>query len=476
MMNWRGKSVLVMATILCATPAHAQIADQRASVDSGPSLTGAWVGRVVLVADTTPITLRVQSLNPAVYGGYVELPAMGLFENAGMRIQQIGDSITIAVRAISAVFVGRRVSQDTIRGRWYHAGATTALTLVRVSRDYAREARPQEPAPPFPYEEDEFRAESRIDSAVIAGALTVPHGDGPFPAVVLIGGTGLQDRDGTAMGHRPFRVIADYLGRRGIAVLRLDERGIGDSGGSSGEISGETIARDVQTALEQVARDKRIDTAKLGIIGHSEGGLIAATIAQRSRLPKYLVLLATPGISMRDLYHHQTKTRLAAAGMDSTRLPGLTAFTDSIYVIVSSADTAEMRTRLRALFANSAFADVLALTMPGRADQSIHLLQVPATRWTARQNPEQLLGRLHMPVLALIGANDPLVPAAPNIAAINRIMRKAGNNAADVRQLPGLTHMFVAGELGGIFDYGMQPETFAPVALEVIADWILKLR
>ena len=252
----------------------------------------------------------------------------------------------------------------------------------------------------------------------LAGELTIPEGSGPFPAVILISGSGAQDRDETLMGHKPFFVLADALSRRGIAVLRVDDRGVGGSTGSTMQATMEDSAGDVIAGLEFLKGRREIDKTKLGLIGHSEGGVIAPIVATKSMDVAFIVLMAGTG------------------------LPG-----DQIITL---------QTRLIA-------------KSTGANDDEI---KSPWLQYFLRHDPRPVLEKVKCPVLALVGEKDLQVPPKENLAAIETALKQGGNTVSTVKELPGLNHLFQNAKTGGIGEYSEIEETIAPSALTLIGDWI----
>jgi uncharacterized protein len=336
--------------------------------------------------------------------------------------------------------------------------------------------RPQEPLRPLPYVERQVTFRSPAAGIRLAGTLALPAGGGPHPAVVLVAGTGPQDRDATVAGHRPFLVLADHLVRHGIAVLRFDERGVGASGGSHASASTPDFAQDAAAAVAWLATQRDIDGARIGVIGHSEGGMVAPMVASQSARVAFLVLLAAPGLPMREIGVRQAAAVARAEGAAAADVAARVQLSSSILALFRDdlpPDVLQARARpvLEAGFAG------IGLDAAGRQREVERALAHYASPWAQfalRHDPAPVLRSVRVPVLALNGGLDVQIEAGPNLAAIAAALRDGGNARVTVRELPGLNHYFQTARTGGISEYGRIPETFAPAALTAISDWVLR--
>jgi pimeloyl-ACP methyl ester carboxylesterase len=225
----------------------------------------------------------------------LDSPDQGAFGIPATDVATAGDSLTVTFANIGGGYVGaRNAAGDTLSGTWSQGGQAFPLVLTRGPGEQVN--RPQEPEPPFPYVSEDVTFASSDGRVVLAGTLTLPDGAGPHPAAVLVSGSGPQNRDEEVFGHRPFLVLADYLARRGVAVLRYDDRGFGESTGDFTTATSENFARDAEAGLRYLLTRNEINPAALGIIGHSEGGLVAQVVASRSSNVAWIVMLAGPGV------------------------------------------------------------------------------------------------------------------------------------------------------------------------------------
>ncbi|HVH99831.1 MAG TPA: alpha/beta fold hydrolase [Enhygromyxa sp.] len=337
--------------------------------------------------------------------------------------------------------------------------------------------RPQTPKPPFPYTEEEVRYPNATGGIEIGGTLTLPSGAGPHPAVLLITGSGPQDRDETLFGHKPFAVIADRLTRDGIAVLRVDDRGVGKTTGDPATATIEDHATDVEAGLAFLAARSDIDGKRIGLIGHSEGGVIAPMVAARSSQVAFIVSLAGPGVSGAALNPMQVRALLEAGGGAKEVIDEIVAGqTELMALLVADAPEEQLAEAVKKL------ALVAVKLQPGAkpddldaakavAREMVPLLS-PWFRSWAKTDPAVHLAKLEIPILVMIGDKDLQVPADPNLAAIDAAL--AGKANVRTEKLPGLNHLFQTAKIGTMEEYVTLSETFAPAALDMLAQWVVE--
>jgi hypothetical protein len=452
------------------------IAVQPLAAQQSP-LVGGWGGALEVQALRLRLTLTVADSAGTLQARWVSVDQGGAAFPATVTVN--GDSATFTAAAIGARYRAVLVGRDTLRGEWMQGTGSLPLTLVRGADRQMVLRRPQHPHPPFPYRTQEVTVQS-VPGVTLAGTLTLPQGDGPHPAVVLVSGSGPQDRDETILGHKPFLVIADYLTRRGIAVLRLDDRGIGRSTGSFAAATSDDFARDAEAAVKWLRARPEIADDQVGIVGHSEGGLIAPLVASRTPEVGFLVLLAGPGIPASELLVMQGALISRAGGDTEQEIERTGALQrDMFTAIASMADSAVLRDTMQAIvrrFQASLTPEERA--QPDASDATmtaaINTLIAPWYRWFLRYDPAPALRATRVPVLALNGALDLQVPADENLAAIERELRAGGNRDVTVAKLAGLNHLFQTARTGAPSEYAEIEETFSPDALQRIAEWILQ--
>ena len=381
-----------------------------------------------------------------------------------------GTSVQIRIPAVSARF-DAEIAGDTMSGTWFQSGSEVTVTLERQSEPVVI-ARPQEPVPPFPYESMDVRFDNGDVS--LAGTLVIPEGDGPFPAVVLTSGSGAQDRDETLLGHKPFLVLADAFARSGIASLRFDDRGVGGSTGDPIGATSAELATDTAAAVEFLDADPR--TGSIGLVGHSEGGIIGPMVAAESATVEYSVLLAGPALPGSDVLIRQTEDLMRAEGSPEADIEWQIGWRSEIIKVSASdgsnEDAAEqIRTIASTALANPP-ADVTIPLDPSLAEEFVTAFTDPWMRYFLAYDPAPALEALDIPVLALIGSLDVQVSAEENIPALESAL--AGNAAATVSELDGLNHLFQTAKTGAVSEYSTIEETFAPWAIDIITAWILE--
>jgi uncharacterized protein len=346
-------------------------------------------------------------------------------------------------------------------------GVGLPLVLKRVDK-IATLNRPQTPKPPFPYDAVEVSYENKLGK--LAGTLTIPHGTGPFPAAILITGSGPENRDEEVFGHKPFLVIADYLSRRGIAVLRLDDRGVGGSAGSSPHETISEMATDVLSGVDFLKARPEINAKKIGVIGHSEGGIVGPIAASRSSDIAFVVMLAGPGVTGEQIMYLQAELMAKASGATDTAVAQNRRLQELLFNAARSDQ--DEKTVLETFRADWQKAHGSA---PGATLESqLKSVLVPEIRSFAFYDPAESLRKLKVPVLALNGSRDLQVPPGQNLPAIKAALTAGGDKDFETIELPGLNHLFQTCQKCTPAEYGTLEETFSPKALEIMGDWLAR--
>jgi hypothetical protein len=390
-------------------------------------------------------------------------------------VRRDGDAVSLEMTAFDASFAGN-LSADgkRIEGRWIQSGSGAPITFERRDPAAARSApkRPQTPAKPYPYREVEASYDNPAATGVkLAGTLTVPSGVGPFPAALLISGSGGQHRDGSLFGHKPFLVLADHLTRNGIAVLRSDDRGVGQSTGTREGATSADFATDVAAGLAWLRTRPEIDPARVGLIGASEGGIIAPMIAADDPGVAFVVLLAAPAGKGDLLWFSQQQSIARSMGANQTDLDKQENINRAVIAALRNApDTATAKSRLRNVLAALPASERPA---PAAADELLKRMSDPWMLWFLNYDSAPALARVRVPILALNGSKDMQVDAKANLAAIRSAA--AGNLDFTAVELPGLNHLFQTASSGAVGEYADIEETFAPDALRLISEWIMAL-
>jgi uncharacterized protein len=361
-------------------------------------------------------------------------------------------------------------AKNAITGVWSQPELKQKLDFKRSDQPLELR-RPQNPSKPYPYREEEISFSNAAANVTLAGTLTLPKGPGPFAAAILIAGSGPHDRDESLDNHKPFLVLSDFLTRRGIAVLRYDKRGIGKSTGSADKATTLDLTSDAESAIAYLKSRKDIDPGKIGLIGHSEGAIIAPSIAARSQDIPWIILLAAPATNGEDTLLNQSELISRAAGLSDVDVLTSLNFDKQAYSLVrEEKDPIILMAKLQAQVKQSG----LDAQLPVAAlEPQLRLMTSPWFRYFLDYDPMPNLRNVKCPVLALYGEKDLQVPPKINLRLLKKALADAGNTQADTRELPELNHLFQHAFSGSPAEYPAIEETFSPVALKIIADWLL---
>lgn len=366
------------------------------------------------------------------------------------------------------------LENDTIESEFRQRGGKFLLHLKRVDKMPVLN-RPQEPKRPFPYNEEEVEYENKKVGIKLAATLTFPKSDSPLPAVILITGSGQQDRNEEGFGHKPFLVLADYLTRQGIAVLRADDRGIGGSTGNFDQSTSGDFTDDAIAGVEYLKSRKEINPKQIGLIGHSEGGMIAQIAAYRSSDVAFIVMMAGPGIGFDEMVIFQVLEQLRLEGTSEEDIALQRLWRRSLYSLFKqNLDSTAIANKMRELHTGLSEEDQKRLNWPkGRLEFEIKRSLSPWWHFALAHDPSATLMRVKCPVLAINGDKDKQNPSKRNLPAIEMALKSGGNKNFLVKELPGLNHLFQTAETGSEYEYGRIEETISPDALNLIASWIL---
>ena len=402
----------------------------------------------------------------------LDSPDMGISGLPAVKVSQKVNVFHFEIPVVDGVYEGTiNPTKSVITGTWTQGGITRNLKFQR-SDQLLELVRPQNPVKPYPYREEQVTFANPKAQVSLAATLTLPPGAGPFPAAMLIAGSGPQDRDETVAGHRPFLVLADHLTRKGVAVLRYDKRGTGKSTGNFDQATTEDFASDAAAALGYLKSRKEIDPGKIGLIGHSEGGIIAPMMATRSSDIAWMVLLAAPGLKGEDVMLLQSQLILKAAGFDDDRIANARNFNRQSYDLArKEKDPEALEAKLTDLVDSTGMSTTLP---PTTLKPQARMMTSPWFRFFLDYDPVPALKKARCPVLALNGDKDLQMAPKENLAQIQKALQEGGNNDFQTKELPGLNHLFQHALTGSPTEYGGIEETLAPEALDTVSDWILK--
>lgn len=456
------------------------------TIQADKKIEGSWLGTLEVPGGKLRVVANVTRKPDGTLTALMDSPDQGAKGIPISKIALRGDVFTLEVAAVGASFEGK-LSADgkEIVGTFKQGGGELPLTLRHV--DKAPEVapapklnRPQEPKPPYPYKEREVAYDNTAGGVKLAGTLTIPQGKGPFPAVLLITGSGAQNRNEELMGHKPFLLIADYLTRRGIAVLRVDDRGIGGSTGSVDQSTTNDFVGDVLTGVAFLKKQPEIDPKKIGLIGHSEGGLIAPIAASRSTDVAFIVMMAGTGLTGEEILYLQGALIAKAAGAPEAALADQLKGQKALFSIIKQEKDNAVAEKKITAYREEELSKLpeeerkKAATMDAQFKAGIRATMSPWFRYFLTLDPRPSLRKVTCPVLAINGANDLQVPPKENLPEIEAALKAAGNKDYTVKLLPGLNHLFQTSATGAPSDYAKIEETISPSALQIMGDWIMK--
>ncbi len=469
---------LVVALVLMGQFLIAQKANAK-EVDLG----GVWEGKLAVSGIELRIVFNVEATSEG-YEATMDSPDQGAQGIPVSAVKIVDDQIIFEIAAAAASFEGTmNATNQEIDGVWKQGGVTFPLKVEKQAGPVVIN-RPQEPKKPYPYKEEEVTYENEIDGITLAGTLTIPEGQGPYPAVLLITGSGAQDRDESLMGHKPFLVIADYLTRHGIAVLRVDDRGVGGSTGNITTATSADFVKDVLAGIEFLKSHPEIRKDQIGLIGHSEGGMIAPMVENQSDDVAFIVLMAAPGIPIDELMLLQLEDVNRAAGVSEDDIREALVYQKELIKIANEAKddqqgAAELRQKLEEILNLSSEEEKQAVidswgSLEAYVENNVATFLTPWYRYFLAFDPVPILSKVTCPVLAINGSKDVQVAAKPNLESIEKSLKAAGNQDVTIKEYPNLNHLFQTADTGSPTEYGIIEETITPVVLEDMAQWILQ--
>jgi fermentation-respiration switch protein FrsA (DUF1100 family) len=366
-----------------------------------------------------------------------------------------------------------------ILGTFKQGSLELPLNLSRneVQKEIAK--KPQEPTKPYPYYTEEVTFQNTKANISLSGTLSLPKKEGTYPVVVLISGSGPQNRDEELLGHKPFLVIADYLTRNGIGVLRYDDRGVGKSTGEFQTATSADFATDVESAIAYLKTRSEVSTKKIGLIGHSEGGLIAPMVAAGSKDVNYIILMAGTGLRGDKLLLLQQELIAKASGVPAEQIKKTVATNAKLFErVIKAGDEQTLKSDLANLINESMKEDSSTSLPKGMTKEAYVSAQVgqitsPWIQYFLKHDPANVLEKVKCPVLAINGEKDLQVPAKENLSAIEKALKKGGNKKVTIKQFPNLNHLFQESKTGLPNEYAQIEQTFSPAVLDEMTRWIV---
>ncbi len=433
------------------------------ALQSQAQIEGYWKGQIDLGGQQLEMAFNIKAAENG-YSATLDVPAQGAFDVPVDKTVFQDNHLQLTLSAMGASYSGT-LKGEAIEGEFTQHGMAFPLNLAKGEKE-AKKARPQDPQPPFNYRAEEVTFTNKKEGNTLAGTLTIPEGDGPFPAVVLVSGSGQQNRDEELMNHRPFWVVADYLSRRGVAVLRYDDRGMG---GSTGEVLNATsmdFSYDAEAAFDYLLNRKEINVSQVGILGHSEGGIINFMVAERRPEVAFLVSLAGPAVNGVEVLKEQQAAILRAQGMteEMVQFSG-NANAQMFDIIEASSSREEADSLLRQLLKGWGYNEELT-------EQTVGQMASPWMYYFLKYDPTDAIVKTNCPALLLNGSKDLQVLASQNLPAYERIIAEHGKTNLTLREMPDLNHLFQHCETGSPTEYVEIEETISPEVLELIVEFV----
>ena len=444
---------------------------------NGQEITGQWNGALKIQGTQLRIVFNITG-NDKGYSSTMDSPDQGA-KGIPVTVTTFVDSkLKLEMPNLRIEYTGE-LKENVITGTFKQNGMEFPMNLSKEKIEKQIVKRSQNPVQPYPYYSEEVTFPNVKAGITLAGTLTMPGKEGKYPAVILITGSGPQNRDEELLGHKPFLVLSDYLTRQGIAVLRYDDRGVGQSKGDFKSATTVDFASDVESAIAYLKTRAEILPKKIGLVGHSEGGIIAPMVAAGTKDVNFIVLLAGTGIRGDKLLLLQQELVAKAAGVPETEIQKSREInTKAFEIVIKSVNTDTLKADLRRFLAKTMknspdYAKPKRMTDDDFISLQVNQITSPWMLYFIKYDPAGALVKVKCPVLAVNGEKDLQVPSKVNLPAIENALKKGGNKQVTSKEFPGLNHLFQECKTGSPTEYAEIDQTFSPVALDFIAKWIL---
>jgi uncharacterized protein len=460
------------------------------------NITGTWEGSLNVQGNQIPIVFHISKDSANKLIASFDSPSQHAFNLPCSEVILKDDSVNLIMPIIKGKYTGL-LSKDNkqVDGFWFQGPGSLPLSITKTSETAVvkEHKRPQTPKPPFPYNSDDVVYMNADKSLQYGATLTYPKTDSinlsanakTYPAVLLITGSGQQDRDENLFDHKPFAIIADYLTRNGFAVLRVDDQGIGKSTGNFGQATTADFAKDVEASLDFLEKQSMVNKEKIGLIGHSEGGMIAPMVADERKEIEFIVLLAGPGIPIIDLMQQQMEAVSLSEGSSPAEAKAGGQLMHIVWEeAVKNEDSATTVKNIRMkidTWSKTLDTGTLAKIKKNNTSainsqiaQAMSLLNGKWYKYFISFNPQPYLQKLNCKVLALNGSKDVQVVAEPNLNGIRSSLKKSKSPEYEVIEIPGLNHLFQTCIKCSPSEYNDLEESFSPKALDIMGNWLQK--
>ncbi|MCH8545683.1 MAG: alpha/beta hydrolase [Cryomorphaceae bacterium] len=444
----------------------------------GQDFNGSWIGKLDVGTMEMRINIHISTSESGQLTGTFDSPDQGAFDLPFTSVTVTDDELTCINESMGITLTAAFIEDNDLEARWLQGGMAFPVSFQRAEGPIGREKKKQDPVPPFPYEES-FLFVVNEDGDTIHGTLTLPHDVKKAPLVILITGSGPQNRDSEILGHRPFLVLADYLSRRGIAVFRYDERGVGESGGNFETATSRDFAADAGLIIRTVANHKRIDNRRIGVYGHSEGAMVAAILNAEFINPNFLILAAGPGVPIPELLKRQTDDILRMQGTVRSKREDINSLNSDIYNFLLSSETLEAAS----VKINNYFNKLIEKADDQNDKESLQ--RIMETKKSMRDNvmtpwfhffikfdPDHYYSQINIPTLIINGKKDLQVWWEDNPTAIKRLISASGNEQVEMKIYDNINHLFQTSETGAPMEYAGNEETFNVDIMADIATFI----
>ena len=426
-------------------------------------VTGSWYGSLEVQGQKLRIVFHVEEEGES-FKSMMDSPDQGAKGIPMGNTTFTSDTLEISAPNLMMKFTGV-LKNEEIKGTFQQGGLQLPL---RLTRKETKLNRPQTPKKPYPYMEEEVTFENTNDTVTLAGTFTKPKSLKNFPTVILISGSGPQNRNEELMGHQPFLVLADYLTRNGIAVLRYDDRGVGASTGRFDTSTIYDFAEDTKAAVSYLKSRKDIDKNKIILLGHSEGGMVAPLVASKDKTIAAIITLAGPGERLDKVLLQQQKDIYSRSGMPKATVDSIISLNKGFYDIVNTVDKSQINKEFLKYGQSKSMSNI----------EITQQIESVSDRWFysfITYDPKEILQQVSCPVLAINGSKDMQVNASQNLTAIKDNLAQGGNKNVTIKEMEGLNHLFQKANTGMPNEYAQIEETMSPEVLEIIKNWILSL-
>lgn len=452
------------------------------SISAQSDFRGRWQGALHEVQNLQ-ISFNLEGTDVNNLTAKLDVPSQGAEDVPCTGVEVRNDSVFIDMKMINGKYVGKLVNVNKIDGVWTQNGLSLVLNLKRTEGKLKLN-RPQTPQPPFSYNSDDIVFYSKDKSMEFGATITYPKDDEKHPAIIMITGSGPQNRDEELFQHKPFAVVADHLTKNGYVVLRVDDRGVGSTGGDRGTATSADFAKDVEEAITYIKTRAEVDKKKIGLYGHSEGGLIAEMLAAERRDLDFIILMAAPGVPVKQLMTEQNVALLKNRGIseDAANSYGR-LYQNLVDDLTSSSSQKEVYDKMNNSFntwKKRTESDIV-LSITGVSDSTSQDLFVRTfmdqswNKWMTyfmRFDPQPVLADVRCKVLALNGSKDYQVLSRSNLEGILNGLKESKSKLYEAREIEGVNHLFQECNTCNVQEYGKLEQTIKPEVLDIITNWL----